>query len=106
MENEEAYINMRKSLDSMRDVALADYALIESAEDKKIFADFVTESVRAFISANAENHRDLWHNAEGGRAKAFTEHAEDLLLDEAFSKAVTPNCPPGFKEVDGLCVPI
>ena len=100
MENEEAYISMRKSLDSLRDVALADYALIESDAGKKHFSDFVTEKVKAFLKENALLSRNVWDMVADDRAEALTNHAQELLAKQSSM------CPPGFREENGLCVPI
>lgn len=100
MENEDSYIGMRKSLDSLRDVALADYALIETSEGKKRFSDFVTKKVQAFLKENAQLSRNVWKKVADSRAEEYTKHAQELLAEESSL------CPPGFHEVDGICVPI
>ncbi len=100
MENEDPYISMRKSLDSFRDVALADYALIESDAGKKHFSDFVTEKVKAFLTDNKRLSRNVWEKVADSRAEAHTKQAQELSAEE-FSL-----CPPGFREENGICVPI
>lgn len=41
-----------------------------------------------------------WHKLNPVRAKQFQAHAEKLLENTA------SGCPPGFQEVDGICVRI
>lgn len=100
MENEDTYISLRKSLDSLRDVALADYALIETDAGKKHFSDFVTEKVNEFLRKNALMRREEWERVADSRAEAYTKHAQELLANKPSI------CPPGFQEIDGICVPI
>jgi hypothetical protein len=117
MANDEAYINLRKALDSFRDVVLAEYAFIgadgadkmitESDEERKVFSDLVVQTVNNFLRDNSNRHRGLWDAVEPGRAKALEDHAR-AIKDHAsgMKTAVSQLCPPGFEEKDGLCVPI
>jgi len=100
IENEEAYISLRKSLDSFKDVVITDYTLFENEEERKKFADSVTEKIKAFIRNNAIENSEMWGKVAESRAKAHSDHARALLAKE-FSA-----CPPGFKDVEGICVPI
>ena len=100
-ENNEAYINMRKSLDSLRDVVLADYALIETEDEQKNYSDFVTENVKAFLNQNAGMQQEVWNSVEDKRIQSYRNHAEHLLANKDFSL-----CPPGFRDENGICVPI
>jgi len=102
IEDEAAYISLRKSLDSLRDVVLADYALFETPEEKKGFSDFVTQKIIVFLKHNSDGNQAMWDRVAESRAKAYTSHAQALL-----EARVAPSlCPPGFREEDGICVPI
>jgi hypothetical protein len=91
MENETAFISLSKSLDSFREVVLSDYAMIEDSEEKAKYSDFVTEKVKLFLIDNAEDRRESWKKAGG---------SPELLAGRPAL------CPPGFVEVDGLCIPV
>lgn len=92
MEKETAYISMRKSLNSFIAVALADYALIKNDVEKEKYSDFVTAKVKVFLHENALDRKGEWDKVEGSH--------QELSAEE------TSMCPPGFREENGLCVPI
>ena len=102
MEDEAGYISLRKSLDSLRDVVLADYALFETSEEKKHFSDFVTQKIIIFLKNNAVGNQAMWDKVAESRAKAYKSHAQSLLE----ARVAPSGCPPGFREEDGICVPI
>ena len=92
MENEEAFISLRKSLDSFRDVALAEYAWIKNDAEKEDYSYFVTETVKQFLKDNRAKREAAWRELIGSDGQ-FLEKESSL-------------CPPGFIEIDGICVPI
>ena len=100
MENKDVYTSMRNSLDSLRDVMLAELRLIDSEEGKIAFADFATGKVKGWLKEIAKARKKEWEKMNNAQSKKFQSHAEALLSNP--SKA----CPPGFIEVDGICVPI
>jgi hypothetical protein len=100
MPNKDSYIKLRKALDSITNVSLAEYDLLETVVDKKNFVDFVSTQIEQFLNDVASNHRHEWETQGLVRAKQFEAHAVELNAKE-FSR-----CPPGFHEVDGICVPI
>lgn len=100
MANETEYINLRKTLDSFRAVVLADYDLFRTSEEKTKFSDLVTEKIKTFLMDNSVDNQEMWVKAADRRALEHSDHAEALLAKD-FAL-----CPPGFKEVDGICVPI
>ncbi len=109
MSNNDSYISLRKSLDSFRDVALAEFALIEldneknpikSDEETKKFSDFVSNKVTGLLEEIAAKHHVEWGRVNTISAKKFEEHAKELL------KNARSACPPGFQEVNGHCIRI
>jgi hypothetical protein len=100
MEDKEKYIGLTKSLDSIRDVALAEIRLIESEEERTKFADFVTERAKLLLSDIADKRRQKWWEMNDAQSKKFQQHAQELLLNPSTA------CPPGFREENGICVPI
>ncbi len=100
MPNKDSYIKLRKSLDSLSSVSLAEYNLLETEIDKQEFTDFVTKQVEQFLKEVAVRHSAEWRKSGHKRAKQFTEHAKSLEAE------MPTQCPPGFHEVDGICVPI
>ena len=100
MANDAEFINLGKALDSFRDVILTDYNLFETAEEKAKFFDLVTGKIRTFISENADANREMWEKVADSRAKAYTNHVQSLVAKEISL------CPPGFREENGICVPI
>lgn len=106
MADDEAYIRLRDSLDSFRNVALAEYAAIERsaeptrAKEARSYSDFVRERVVDFLSKNKARRKDDWGKSAAGDAQAFEDHAKNVLAK------VTQLCPPGFEEKNGVCVPI
>ena len=100
MPDKDLYIKLRKTLDSLSNVALAEYNLKETDENKQIFVDFVNEKVKNFLGELADRETKEWLSLASKRAKEFEDHAK-VLIGERF-----PQCPPGFIEVDGICVPI
>lgn len=100
MEDKETYTGLTKSLDSLRDIILAEVRLIETEEEKTEFADFATKRVKAWIKEIAEKRRDEWRKMNSIHSKKFQNHAELLLSNPSEA------CPPGFIEIDGICVPI
>jgi hypothetical protein len=101
MENEEAYISLRKSLDSLSNVLITDYGLFDTTEEREKFSQDATEEIIRFIERNAHKNQNMWHRVAESRAKAHKDHAHALSSVKEFSR-----CPPGFIEVDGICVPI
>lgn len=100
MEDKETYTGLTKSLDSLRDIILAEIRLIESEDEKTDFADFATGRVKLWIKEIAGERRDEWVKMNNAQSEKFQKHAELLLSNPS------KNCPPGFIEVDGICVPI
>jgi hypothetical protein len=101
MKNKDAYTSMRNSLDSLRDVALAEIRLIESEDEKTKFADFITKKVIGWLDEIADERRDEWAGMNDSQIKKYQTHAELLSLNHPSAA-----CPPGFIEIDGICVPI
>ena len=100
MSNKDSYIKLRKSLDSFSNTILAEYDLKETDEQKQKFTDSIHERVKEFISKLSKLEQSNWRRLGQLRAKEFEEHAKDLTSQKH------SNCPPGFIEVDGICVPI
>src|SRR5690349_13995699 len=100
IENEAAYINLRKSIDSLKNVLLTDYGLFRTPNQREKFAAEVTEKIKLLIEENENENQDMWWSVAESRAEAYTNHAKALA-----SKEVS-RCPPGFVEIDGICVPI
>jgi hypothetical protein len=98
MENDDPYVSLRKSLDSFCDVALTEFDLLKSEQAKKEFSEFVRAKVKEFLAALAKSQQDEWNALDEVRAAQFRAHADSLLAKQA------PGCPPGFHEVDGICV--
>ncbi len=99
MEDKETYIRLSKSLDSLRDVALAEIELIESEGEKTGFANFVINNVKELLEEIARSREQEWLQLNVPQAEKFKKHAQVLLSLNAPSA-----CPPGFVEVDGICV--
>jgi hypothetical protein len=102
IENEASYISLRKSLDSLRDVVLTDYSLFETAAEKKHFSDTVTKKIMEFLQFNSKKNQTMWDQVSENRAKAHSSHAQSLMQ----AREMPVLCPPGFREENGLCVPI
>jgi len=100
MEDKEKYISLTKSLDSLRDVALAEIRLIESEKEKTEFAEFMRIGVIRWLGEIAQERGSRWKEMNDAQSKKFAKHAETLLSNPS------ADCPPGFIEVDGICVPI
>ena len=100
MENKELYINFRKSLDSYRDVLLAEIQLIEGDTEKEQFAVAVTNKIKDLLKENARKRAPMWQEQNAAQAKKFMDHAEALLANKPSL------CPPGFRDENGICVPI
>jgi hypothetical protein len=100
MEDKEAYINLRKALDSLRDVALAEIELIKSEGTKSKFAKSVTNNIKQVLKDIASNRRVDWKRQNPDQSKKFADHAKLLLENPSL------DCPPGFIEVGGICVRI
>jgi hypothetical protein len=101
MKDKEAYIRLSQSLDSLRDVAFAEIRLIESEAGKTQFSNFVTGKVKVLLGEIAKQQKDAWLKVNNAQAQKFIDHAQALLSAKAPS-----SCPPGFVEVNGICVPI
>jgi hypothetical protein len=100
MPNKDSYIKLRKALDSFSGVALAEYNLKDTDENKERFVEFVNKKVKNFLGELVERETKKWLLLAPKRAEEFENHAK-VLIAERF-----PQCPPGFHEVDGICVPI
>jgi hypothetical protein len=98
MSPEDSYIILRKSLDSFSDVALTEFDLIESDDEKQEFSEFVLKKVKEFLNEIAVAHQHEWKKLNPVRARQFQAHAERL------SEKKSSGCPPGFQEIDGICV--
>ena len=101
MENKDIYISFRKSLDSYRDVLLAEIQLIADDTEKEQFAEAVTSKIKELLKENARERAPMWWEQNVAQAKKFMDHAEALL-----SANPPGDCPPGFELVDGICVRI
>lgn len=151
-----SYIKLRQSLDSLSDVALAEFDLSTSRTERKDISEFVSKKVREIIKEIGVLRGELWDVVNPARAKEFAIHSCQLIGSEELAKhssklseaeefvtaraekilALAPeeqqkelereltedekeleelsrlsrggigHCPPGFVEVDGICVPI
>lgn len=104
------FVALTQVLDSMRNLAITEFSLIElahkddpekSAVETKKFFDFVLRKAQEFRQEMAVDHQREWKSLHPQKIELFREHIAKLS-DPAPS---TP-CPPGFHEVDGVCVPI
>ncbi|MEP7074561.1 MAG: hypothetical protein ABI878_02025 [Acidobacteriota bacterium] len=107
MIDKESFISLTQTLDSLRDLALAEFALIEldnakdatkSTKETKEFAEFVLKAVQGLRGDIAVKHQQEWIRLNPSRAKDFAAHIAGL------EKSVSASCPPGFHEVGGVCV--
>jgi hypothetical protein len=101
MEDKETYTNLTKTLDSLRDMVLAEIRLIKTEEEKVEFAEFMTEKVNGWRKDLASDRRAFWKQINASMAGKLRSHATELL-----SANPPLSCPPGFVEVEGVCVPI
>lgn len=104
------FIVLTQKLDSLRDLAITEFSLIEllhkdepekSAAETKKFVDFVSRKAREFRQEMAVDHQKEWKSLHPQKIKLFDQHIA-MLSDPAPSAP----CPPGFHEVDGVCVRI
>lgn len=100
MEDKETYNRLRKSLDSLKDVALAEIELIQSEPEKIEFANFVTERVKGLLKKIAAERQEEWKKLAADGDIKVQRHVEALSSAEEMPSL----CPPGFVEVDGICV--
>src|SRR5215203_4164338 len=98
MKDKEKYAGLRKSLDSLRDVALVEIELIEGESKKAEFVDFMTEKVKGWLKEIALVRGKAWKEMKKAQSEKFQRHAATLLSNPS------SDCPPGFIEVDGICV--
>jgi hypothetical protein len=76
-------------------------------DDKNLFFRFLRRQIEEVISDIASLRKDEWKRVELARAEQLEEHAKKIRADkEAPSAAGRRPCPPGFIDVDGICVPI
>ncbi len=101
MKNKELYISFRKSLDSYRDVVIAEIELIEGDEEKEKFAVAVIDKIKDLLGDIAKARGPWWKKQNAAQAEKFKTHAEALLSANAPTE-----CPPGFESVNGICVRI
>lgn len=101
MENKDLYVSFRKSLDSYVDVVLTEIELIEGETEKEKFAAAVTDKVKELLGEIAVRQQAGWRKLNAAQSQKFAAHAEALLSANAPSE-----CPPGFINVDGICVRI
>ncbi len=101
MKNKDIYISFRESLDSYKEVLLAEIQLIEDDQEKEQFAIAVTNKIKALIEENANERSPLWSKQNAIQAQKFMDHAKALLSANPPSA-----CPPGFELIDGICVRI
>lgn len=101
MENKELYINFRKSLDSYRDVLLAEIELINDEGEKEQFAVAVNNKIKVLLREIAKTQGPAWEKLNAAQAAKFTRHAQALTAAKA-----PGDCPPGFELIDGICVRI
>lgn len=110
-----------EAIESLQNVVRTEIALIDldvglindlseedrekTAEDNKnLFFMFLRQQIEEVISGIASLRQDEWKRVEIALAEQFEGHAK-RIRDEA--RLVTGRlCPPGFIEVDGICVPI
>ena len=99
----DSYISLRKSLDAFSNVALAQYALSKSDAEKKEFSDEVFNKVKEFLHEVSSDYKTEWADVDDpAYAEKMEKYIEELLANpEAFSA-----CPPGFRDENGICVPI
>lgn len=106
MTNKDAFMSLKKSLDSFSNVALAEFALVEldnennpkkSNVEQHEFANSMRNRVITFLNENAEDRRSVWDRVEVTHAKDFTAPPAGTFKSSM--------CPPGFHEEGGLCVP-
>lgn len=102
MTNNDSYISLRKSLDSFNDVALAQFALFESDVEKKKFSDFVSNKVKELLAQIAKDNDVEWKKLNPAQAEKLAAHAARMSANDP----KLSGCPPGFVEVDGMCVRI
>jgi hypothetical protein len=101
MENKELYISCRKSLDSYRDVVLAEIELIEGEKEKEKFANAVTARISELLKGISAEFSVSWREQNAAQAEKFRKHADALL-----SLAPPSDCPPGFEFNGKICVRI
>ncbi len=91
----DSYCRLREALDAFRDSALVQYTLFKTLPAREKFSADVEESVKTFQNEfiKTDDNKVAWEKDDD---KAF-------LTALANSKA---GCPPGFVEVDGMCVRI
>jgi hypothetical protein len=85
----DSYGRLRQSLDAFRDAALVQYGQFQTAEERKIFSDNVSDVVDQFFTdfIKTDTNRRLW---------AIHEQPSEV-------KGLA-QCPPGFAEVNGKCI--
>ncbi len=102
-----SYLQLRQSLDSFTDVVLAEFDLSEPGTDRKEICDFVSGMVQGLLRGIAAKRRNNWRKINSSRSKDFEKHAADLKESaNSANENGFLSCPPGFIEVDGICVPI
>ncbi len=90
----DSYCKLRESLDALRDSVLVQYTLCHSGNARTKFTDDVEAGVKNFLNDIVQTpaFKQEWISQN----RAF-------LADVSNAKA---GCPPGFVEVDGMCVRI
>jgi len=102
-----SYLRLRQSLDSFTDVVLAEFDLGKPGTDRKEICDFVSGMVQGLLRGIATKRQSHWREINFSRAEDFERHAADLKKAATLANAsVVSACPPGFVEVNGICVPI
>lgn len=102
------FISVTQTLDSLRDLAITEFSLIElfhkdnpekSAEETKKFFEFVLKKAQDFRQEIATSHQEEWKRINPQKIPIFEKHIEKIS-----DPATGGPCPPGFHEVDGVCV--
>ncbi len=108
MVDKDSFITLTQTLDSLRDVVLAEFALTEldnekdtakSKEETQKFAGDMLIRIQELVKKIASSQQAEWLRLNPIRAKDFEAHVK--ILRE--SKEAGP-CPPGFESVGGVCV--
>ncbi|MGC2236592.1 MAG: hypothetical protein WA584_10550 [Pyrinomonadaceae bacterium] len=105
--HKDLYIQLRQALNSFSDVVILEFEKTISPSDREEFSGKILGKIQKLLNEIADDRQFMWRNLNSSRANDFEKHANDLreLAKEANRDKVSA-CPPGFIEIDGICVPI
>jgi hypothetical protein len=103
--DKDLYLKLRQAIDSFSDVLLGEFDMTKpGSTDRQDFCNLMRTKLEEAIDDIAEMRQEHWKGMALSRARDFKNHAGNLKKSAVNKERAA--CPPGFIDIDGVCVPI